>query len=115
MLIRTQRAATGRAHAREEMALERMKSTRSQLLSSFASTHSVPTSACLKDGTMQKVQSLQQRLDLDRCPCAALLRHRDIGRYSEDRDGYNISIPASSQSWENLAREKFQIFQLCLS
>lgn len=49
----------GKAHGKEETVLETVKSTRSQLLSSFFPTHSVPISACLKDGSVQKVQSLQ--------------------------------------------------------
>lgn len=49
----------GKAHKKEEKVLERVRSTRSQLLSSFVPTRFVPTSACLKDGSVQKAQSLQ--------------------------------------------------------
>lgn len=58
-LLQTQRAAMGKAHRKEETVLERVRSTRSELLSSFVPTHSVPISACLKDGCVQKAQSLQ--------------------------------------------------------
>lgn len=68
------KSAVGKAQGKEEKMLERVKSTRSQLQSSFVPAFSVPISACLKDGSVQKAQSLQKHLDLDRCPWAALLR-----------------------------------------
>lgn len=45
----------GKAHGKGETMLERFKSSRSQLLSSFVPAHSVPISACLKDGSVKKV------------------------------------------------------------
>lgn len=53
------KSSVGKAWGKEEKMLERVKSTRSQLQSSFAPALSVPISACLKDGSVQKVQSLQ--------------------------------------------------------
>ncbi len=53
------KSSVGKARGKEEKMLERVKSTRSQLQSSFAPALSVPISACLKDGSVQKVQSLQ--------------------------------------------------------
>lgn len=45
----------GNAHGKQETVLERVKSSRSQLLSSFVPAHSVPISASLKDGSVKKV------------------------------------------------------------
>lgn len=53
------KSSVGKAQGKEEKMLERVKSTRSQLQSSFVPAFSVPISACLKDGSVQKVQSLQ--------------------------------------------------------
>lgn len=46
---------TKSCNGKEETVLERVKSSRSQLLSSFVPAHFVPISECLKDGSVKKV------------------------------------------------------------